>query len=204
MPTDRKEHWETVYTNKQPHEVSWTQAVPQTSLNFIESLQLAKTAKIIDIGSGDSKLVDHLLAEGYENITVLDISARALERAKQRLGKKADKVQWVVSDVLDFNPSEQYDVWHDRAVLHFLTTAEQTEQYAALVSQAVKNYMVIGTFSENGPKKCSGLDIKQYSEESMSQQFAANFEQLQCTIEDHTTPFDTVQNFIFCGFKRKT
>lgn len=203
MEQGMKNHWETVYETKQPNEVSWTQEKPQTSLDFIYSSGLPKTARIIDIGGGDSKLADFLLAEGYENITVLDISEKALERAKARLGDKARKVKWVASDITEFKPTEQYDIWHDRATFHFLTQPKQVEKYQAIVNQFVNGYLIIGTFSENGPKKCSGLDIKQYSETGLETLFSPNFEKLKCITEDHTTPFNTVQNFVFCSFKKR-
>lgn len=198
---DRKNHWETVYNTKNPDEVSWTQEVPQISLDFIHSLQLDKSARIIDVGGGDSKLVDYLLNEGFENVTVLDISGKALERAKKRLGDKAHKVKWVESDILKFNPQETYDVWHDRAAFHFLTEPEQIQTYVELTKKVVDGHMILGTFSENGPKKCSGLDIKQYNEEAMEATFQ-NFEKIHCSTEDHKTPFNTTQNFIFCSFKK--
>lgn len=198
---DRKNHWETVYNTKNPDEVSWTQEVPQISLDFIHSLQMDKSARIIDVGGGDSKLVDYLLNEGFENVTVLDISGKALERAKKRLGDKAHKVKWVESDILKFNPQETYDVWHDRAAFHFLTEPEQIQTYVELTKKAVVGHMILGTFSENGPKKCSGLDIKQYNEEAMEATFQ-NFEKIHCSTEDHKTPFNTTQNFIFCSFKK--
>ncbi len=198
---DRKNHWETVYNTKNPDEVSWTQEVPQISLDFIHSLQMDKSARIIDVGGGDSKLVDYLLNEGFENVTVLDISGKALERAKKRLGDKAHKVKWVESDILKFNPQETYDVWHDRAAFHFLTEPEQIQTYVELTKKVVDGHMILGTFSENGPKKCSGLDIKQYNEEAMEATFQ-NFEKIHCRTEDHRTPFNTTQNFIFCSFKK--
>ena len=198
---DRKNHWETVYNTKNPDEVSWTQEVPQISLDFSHSLQMDKSARIIDVGGGDSKLVDYLLNEGFENVTVLDISGKALERAKKRLGDKAHKVKWVESDILKFNPQETYDVWHDRAAFHFLTEPEQIQTYVELTKKVVDGHMILGTFSENGPKKCSGLDIKQYNEEAMEATFQ-NFEKIHCRTEDHRTPFNTTQNFIFCSFKK--
>ncbi len=203
MQEKRKSHWENVYTTKQPHEVSWTQEVPQTSLDFIASFNLPKTASIIDIGGGDSNLVDFLLKAGYENITVLDISAAALERAKARLGMDSAKVNWIVSDITEFEPKGTYDVWHDRAAFHFLTTPEQISKYIATATAATNSHMVIGTFSDNGPKKCSGLDIKQYNETELQGVLAAGFEKINCITEDHTTPFNTTQNFIFCSFKKK-
>lgn len=204
MNITRKNHWETVYETKNPDQVSWTQEVPKTSLDFIHSFGLAKTAKIIDIGGGDSKLVDYLLDEGFENITVLDISAIALNKAKQRLGHKAKKVNWVVSDITEFKPNTTFDVWHDRATFHFLTTAEQIATYTNIARHAVTGYLTIGTFSNNGPQKCSGLDIKQYNEETLETELQNGFCKLRCVVEDHTTPFNTTQNFLFCSFKRHT
>jgi ubiquinone/menaquinone biosynthesis C-methylase UbiE len=198
-----KNHWENVYETKNQDQVSWTQKKPQTSLDFINSFGLKKEAKIIDIGGGDSHLVDFLLNEGYENITVLDISEKALEKAKERLGKKAEKIKWIVTDITAFEPTEMYDIWHDRAAFHFLTTPEQISKYVEITEKAVSKFMVLGTFSKNGPTKCSGLEITQYDEESMPKKFKISFETIHCITEDHTTPFDTVQNFVFCSFKKK-
>lgn len=201
---EQKSHWDKIYSTKQANEVSWTQAIPQTSLSFLRDAQLDKSASIIDIGGGDSKFVDFLLDEGFENITVLDISEQALNRAKQRLAEKAAKVHWVVSDITAFEPSQNYDFWHDRAAFHFLTTETQIARYLSVARQAVKKngFVTIGTFSTNGPKKCSGLDIKQYSEESLTAELENGFEKIKCFTEDHITPFDTAQNFLFCSFKR--
>lgn len=203
MNLDRNKHWETVYETKSPDQVSWTQEIPKTSLAFITSFRLARSAKIIDIGGGDSMLVDHLLNEGFENITVLDISERSLEKAKLRLGEKAKNVTWIISDILDFEPTETYDIWHDRAAFHFLTTEEEIEKYKSIVAKAVQSYLVIGTFSENGPLRCSGLEISQYSEEKLSSTFEDHFEKIETVLEDHQTPFRTTQNFLFCSFKKK-
>lgn len=203
MEIERKKHWETVYENKTPDQVSWTQEVPRTSLDFINSFGLPKTAKIIDIGGGDSKLVDCLLNDGYENITVLDISEKALERAKKRLGDDAKKVSWIVSDITAFKPDTSFDIWHDRAAFHFLTAPEQISKYKAIAGKWVSGFLAIGTFSKDGPKKCSGLDISQYSEESLSEVFSNDFKIIDCLTEDHSTPFDTTQNFLFCSFKKQ-
>ncbi|MFV0227505.1 class I SAM-dependent methyltransferase [Empedobacter falsenii] len=203
MNNDKKAHWEHIYDVKTPQEVSWTQEKPETSLNFIQSFSVDKTAKIIDVGGGESKLVDFLLEEGYENISVLDISANALEKAKKRLGDRAKKVNWIIADITEFEPTEQYDIWHDRAVFHFLTEDNDIKKYQDLVSQAVKGKMVIGTFSTNGPLKCSGLEIKQNDEISLTSTFASDFEKIECFTIDHITPFDTIQNFIFCSFNKK-
>ncbi|TSJ41326.1 class I SAM-dependent methyltransferase [Fluviicola chungangensis] len=198
-----KEHWEQVYETKTPEQVSWTQEVPQTSLDLIHSFNLQKSARIIDVGGGDSKLVDYLLEEGFEHISVLDISEKALEKAKKRLGAKAASVTWIVSDITAFDPVEVYDVWHDRAAFHFLTSPEQVEKYVDIARKSVSGYLAIATFSENGPKKCSGLDIRQYSEESLRTLLQNDFEKLSCITEDHTTPFDTTQNFLFCSFRKR-
>jgi 2-polyprenyl-3-methyl-5-hydroxy-6-metoxy-1,4-benzoquinol methylase len=202
MDTERKKHWETVYETKSPNEVSWTQEIPKTSLDFIKSLGLSKTAKIIDIGGGDSKLVDFLIEEGFENISVLDISKKALEKAKIRLGDKAQKVNWIISDITEFVPNTTYDVWHDRATFHFLTTPEQISKYIETARKSITGYLIIGTFSENGPKKCSGLDIKQYNEITLTDELKTGFEKISCVTEDHKTPFETTQNFLFCSFKK--
>lgn len=202
MNLNRKKHWETVYETKNPEQVSWTQEIPKTSLEFIHSFGLKKTARIIDIGGGDSKLVDYLLEAGFENISVLDISSKSLEKAKKRLGEKANKVHWIVSDITEFEPNMTFDVWHDRATFHFLTTTDQIEKYMKIARKSVIGYMTIGTFSQNGPKKCSGLDIKQYNEEELASVLKDGFDKMKCTTEDHLTPFGTTQNFLFCSFKR--
>ena len=202
MDKNIKNHWEKIYETKSPEQISWAQNVPKTSLDFIHSFGLTKTAKIIDIGGGDSKLVDYLLDEGFENITVLDISARALEKVKQRLGDKAKMIKWVVSDITEFHPDTTFDVWHDRATFHFLTTNKQVAKYMETARNSVSGYLTIGTFSYNGPKKCSGLDIKQYNEETLTKELQNGFTKIRCVTEDHTTPFDTLQNFLFCSFKR--
>jgi 2-polyprenyl-3-methyl-5-hydroxy-6-metoxy-1,4-benzoquinol methylase len=203
METKTKNHWETVYETKNADQVSWTQEVPKTSLDFIASFGLTKKSKIIDIGGGDSKLVDYLLNEGFENITVLDISAKALAKAQNRLGDNAKKINWVVSDITEFEPKTTYDIWHDRATFHFLTTTEQVSKYMETARKSVNGYLTIGTFSENGPTKCSGLDIKQYNEETLTNELNNGFDKIRCVTEDHLTPFDTTQNFLFCSFKRQ-
>lgn len=198
-----KDHWENIYTNKTPEEVSWTQAKPLVSLDFIHSCGLDTSASIIDIGGGDSNLVDFLLDQGFEDITVLDISAAALRNAQNRLGKKAEKINWIVCDILDFQPTKQYDIWHDRATFHFLTIPEQIAQYVGTATRSVSQYIVIGTFSVNGPTKCSGLPITQYDESQLTTTFQKDFEKLTCLTTDHTTPFNTIQNFQFCSFRKK-
>ena len=201
---DRKKHWENIYQTKELKDVSWFQPVPLTSLDFIKQFNIPITAKIIDIGGGDSFLVDHLLDMGYQDITVMDISEAALDRAKKRLENRADKVKWIVADAATFRPTEKYDFWHDRAAFHFLTQEQEIESYIDTVQQSIKpkGVLVIGTFSEQGPKKCSGIEIKQYSETTMADRLKMFFEKIKCITVDHKTPFDTIQNFVFCSFRK--
>lgn len=201
---ERKKHWENIYQTKDFTDVSWYQAKPETSLNFLQEFNVEKTAKVIDIGGGDSYLVDHLLDLGYENITVLDISESALNKAKERLGNKAHQVNWIVADIATFKPTQQYDFWHDRAVFHFLTNEQDIDNYLKSMQKGIKatGVLILGTFSEQGPKKCSGIEIKQYSEKSMTDRLKAFFEKIKCITVDHITPFATIQNFVFCSFRK--
>lgn len=198
---NRKKHWESVYENKDPSQVSWTQTKPEISLKFIQDANLSKSAKIIDIGGGDSNLVDYLLEAGYKNITVLDISIIAIEKAKKRLGHKAAMVTWIVTDITAFQPTEKYDLWHDRATFHFLTSMEEIEAYKTIAIQAIQNYLVVGTFSKDGPLTCSGLEITQYDEEQLTKVFEQGFKKIECSKVAHVTPFNTIQDFQFCSFK---
>jgi SAM-dependent methyltransferase len=200
-----QQHWDNIYGSKAEDEVSWFQPYPKTSLEFIELFTMPLDANIIDIGGGNSHFVDALLDKGYTNVWVLDISVNAIERAKQRLGKRASEVHWIVSDITMFEPPVQFDFWHDRAAFHFLTAEDKIYKYVAIAENAIKKngYLILGTFSETGPKKCSGLEIQQYSEASMSARFEIAFDKVKCITEDHTTPFNTVQNFLFCGFRKK-
>ena len=201
---DRKKHWENIYQTKQLSEVSWFQPTPETSLDFFNQFNVPTTAKIIDIGGGDSFLVDNLLDLGYEDITVLDISEAAIDRAKKRLGVRASNVKWIVTDVTKFKPTEKYDFWHDRAAFHFLTDEQEISNYLETAQQNInpKGVLIIGTFSEQGPKKCSGIEIKQYSETTMTDRLKNFFDKIKCITIDHQTPFDTIQNFVFCSFKK--
>ncbi|MTG99281.1 class I SAM-dependent methyltransferase [Myroides albus] len=194
-----KEHWEGVYNTKTADQVSWTQVKPVHSLKLITDFNLPKDVKIIDIGGGDSNLVDHLIEAGYTDITVLDISKSALERAKKRLGDKAHQVTWIESNITDFHPSEKYAIWHDRAVFHFLT-AQEAKQYSELVSSAVEGGIIMATFSKQGPLKCSGLEIIQYNAEDISNLFEGHFSLQDYFYSDHMTPFETTQNFVYCRF----
>ena len=203
MQTQIKNHWEHIYNTKQPNQVSWTQEMPSISINFVKQFQIPKDAAIIDVGGGDSKFVDYLLAEGYTNVSVLDISEAAINRAKARLGDKALNVNWIVSDILAFNPALQYDLWHDRAAFHFQTENSSISKYIDIVNKSVTGKVIIGTFSVDGPTKCSGLEIKQYEESSLKNEFEnAQFKNIECKRDDHITPSGSVQNFIFCAFEK--
>lgn len=203
-PFDRKNHWENIYKSKPLEEHGWYQQTPITSLEAIKDFNVPLSAKIIDIGGGDSYLVDHLLDLNYQDITVLDISAASIERAKQRLGRKAEKIKWIVSDIADFKPIEKYDFWHDRAAFHFLIQEPDINNYIDTAQQSIKptGILFIGTFSEQGPKKCSGIEIKQYSDKSLYDRFNIYFEKIKCINIDHKTPSGVIQNFVFCSFKR--
>ncbi|NNC85949.1 MAG: class I SAM-dependent methyltransferase, partial [Bacteroidia bacterium] len=167
---ERKTHWENIYSTKELNEVSWYQPNPHTSLHFFEDNNVPFSANVIDIGGGDSFLTDKLIDIGYENVHLLDISEKAIERSKKRLGANADKVNYIQSDIVDFETDEQFDVWHDRAAFHFLTNEKEIQAYLDKVNRFIKpnGLMVIGTFSEEGPTKCSGIEISQYSEISMN------------------------------------
>lgn len=199
-----KKHWETVFETKAENEVSWYQENPQSSIDFIIENQANFDAKIIDIGGGDSYFIDKLIDLGYKNLTLLDISENAINRAKKRLGSKGNFVNFIINDILDFKSETPYEYWHDRASFHFLINENQIQKYAEIVSKSIaeNGKMLIGTFNENGPKKCSGLEITQYSEQSMNAIFEKDFELISSKNSEHKTPFDTIQNFIFCQFRK--
>lgn len=201
---NRKEHWENIYSTKQLNEVSWYQPTPKQSIEWIKKEFPNKDAAIIDIGGGDSFLPDYLLDLGYTDISVLDISENAIERAKNRLGEKALKVKWIIGDIVHFTPLHQYDGWHDRAAFHFLTDPQEVHTYKRLLESSLKpgGKALIGTFSENGPLKCSGIEIQQYSKEDFDRVFGDGFEVGDLKNVDHHTPFNTVQNFNFIELKR--
>ena len=199
---EQKKHWENIYAHKAPDQLSWTQQVPATSLDFIHRFNLPKSAPVLDVGGGDSRLADYLLAEGYENITVLDISEHALKRAQARLGDKAARINWIVSDITCFQPPQQYDLWHDRATFHFLTSNKAIARYLDVARNAINGYMIIGTFSRQGPEKCSGLPIRQYDESSLGEMLQNGFCKIRCLTESHLTPFNSRQQFLFCSFER--
>lgn len=203
--TGRKLHWETVYETRTFETASWYERVPQTSLQLINESGAGKDAHLIDVGGGDSYLAATLLDTGHRHIAVLDISEQALQRAQKRLGAAAGKISWIVSDITTFTPETRYSVWHDRAVFHFLNTAAERDAYKRAAAAAVVpgGTLIIGTFSVAGPHKCSGLEVQQYSEESLAAEFEDSFIREKCFRINHITPSGNIQEFVFCSFKRK-
>jgi len=206
MSFDRKSHWENVYTNKSPAEVSWYQLEPVVSLQLIASTGISRAGKIIDVGGGASVLVDKLLDQGFGDLTVLDISSKALDYAKKRLGNRAGAVKWIEADVTEFEPSEKYDLWHDRAVFHFLTSEEDRKKYLQNMNKALNpgGQVIIAAFSLDGPLKCSGLDVERYSPEKMNNQLGNAFELVKSADEGHMTPWGKEQKFTYCYFRKVT
>lgn len=197
-------YWDKIYTDKSEKEVSWFQEHPKKSLELIAELSLPKDAAIIDVGGGDSHLTDHLLAQGYSDITVLDISDVSLQKLRNRLGDTNNKVKYVISDVVAFKPQTQFDLWHDRATFHFLTNLEQINQYLEIVNSSLRSggSLIISTFSKNGPEKCSGLPIHQYSDTELKNLFTKYFMNTKCFEDTHVTPWGSSQSFVYCGFKK--
>jgi len=202
--SDRKVHWENIFQTKNTSKVSWHQAYPTTSLQLIKELKIPLSSKIIEVGSGDSFLGDYLLKEGYSEITLLDISEKALNTIKTRLGDTATEVTFIPADIVQFSVSEEYELWHDRAVFHFLTSESDINCYVKNVTESLKKgaYLVLGTFSNNGPDVCSGLKVQQYSEKDLIDLFASNFKKIKCFTENHNTPSGESQNFVFCIFQK--
>lgn len=204
MNSDLKSHWENIYSSKKEDGVSWFQEHPKTSIDLIEKYSTDKSISIIDIGSGRSKILKNLIENQYDDLTYLDISREACSKSKISLGNKQDLVEWNVVNVLDFNTEKNFWIWHDRAVFHFLISKEDVEQYkqVALKNIVKGGYLILGTFSENGPEKCSGLNVSRYSPESLKKIFNPEFKMIESFTIDHKTPFDTNQNFLFSIFKK--
>ena len=198
----RKEHWEKVYQNKSPDEVSWYQPSPVLSLQLIAKTGLALDAPIIDIGGGASTLVDELCGLGYRNVSVLDVSASALAHAKHRGAEKVSKVHWYEEDVTCFKPPHRFALWHDRAVFHFLTSRADRESYIKVLKQSVEpgGHIIMMTFAIDGPKKCSGLDIVQYDADKLNTELGPGFEMIETGFDVHLTPADNQQKFAYFRF----
>tara|TARA_Y100000766_G_scaffold198865_1_gene171202 strand:- start:107 stop:724 length:618 start_codon:yes stop_codon:yes gene_type:complete len=199
MTFSKEDHWQKIYKTKALKEVSWYQPVPKTSLNFIEGIKKESNSSIIDIGGGDSFLSDCLIEKGYNDITVLDISAAAISRAVKRHKNFSTKVNWIVSDILEFVPKKKYSIWHDRATFHFLQSKQEIEIYLEILSTALEKNgnLVMGVFAEDGPKKCCSLDVKRYSFEKFESILSKNFSILRTENILHYTPFKTTQSFNF-------
>lgn len=199
----RRKHWEKIYKKSVPGEFSWFQDVPHTSLHLISRLKRHPLDRLVDIGGGDSMLVDELLKRDYRDITILDISKEAIQRARKRLKDKDGSVRWLVKDILQFESHDKYDIWHDRACFHFMTDPMDRDRYIDIMRRSLRKGadLVLGTFADNGPEKCSGLDVVRYDEELLQGVLGDEFYLLSVFRESHTTPSGRDQNFIFTHFK---
>ncbi len=201
----RKNHWESVYQARACDEVSWFKDDPRTSIKLIASVHLDPTAWIMDVGGGDSKVADRLIELGFQNICVLDISRKALERSKARLGRKAKLVCWIESDILEYETGRRFDLWHDWAAFHFLTRKQDIRKYVRIAGKLIRpgGYLILATFSSKGPLRCSGLNVTRYCVESIQKVFEEDFVHIKSFREDHKTPFQTKQNFLYTLFRKK-
>ena len=204
MNYNLKLHWEKIYDEKNEDEVSWFQKETNESIKMIQSTGI-DNPKIIDVGSGRSKLLKNLIEIGYNHLTYLDISESALEKSKEFLGEQSNKVRWISKDILSFMTDEKFDIWHDRAVFHFLNEENLIRKYIEIVEKNISEsgHLIIGTFSENGPLKCSGLEVRRYSEKVIEKLFNRSFKLIDSFYYDHVTPFNTTQNFLFSHFIKK-
>ena len=200
-----KNHWEKIYQEKSTDQMSWTQERPALSFQLIQELNLPKHAEMIDVGGGRSALSRLLFHEGYHNFTVLDISEQALLHVKQAFAENAESIKWIATDILDFQPLQTYDLWHDRAVFHFLTEKAHIDRYLNLLNQSVKagGYLVLATFALDGPEKCSGLPVTRYDATSMTRLLESIFQPIRFETEIHRTPFGTDQSFQYGVFQRR-
>ena len=199
-----KQHWENVYAEKAENEVSWFQAEPVTSLEFIRRCGGEMDASIIDIGGGESRLVDRLLDDGYSDVTILDLSENAIAATQKRLGSRAKRARWIVADITDWRPSRKYRLWHDRAVLHFLTEPLDRKAYVSSLLAATDpgSCIVISTFALDGPEKCSGLPVVRYSAETLADELGPGVRLVETQRDDHATPWGGIQRFQFSRFTR--
>lgn len=203
MSDDRPEHWNRVYSEKDPSSVSWFQPEPEPSLRALDRFGAKATSSLIDVGGGASNLVDVLLEQGWRDVTVLDVAASALDRAKARLGDAANHVVWEVADVTTWHPSRRYNVWHDRAVFHFLVQAEQRTAYREALTEGLApgGLLIMATFALDGPERCSGLPVERYDAERLASELGPSFELLEAWREEHVTPWGATQAFTWCAFR---
>ncbi len=201
---NRKDHWEQVYSDKKSTEVSWYQQHPERSLELIKATGIGMSARIIDIGGGASTLVDFLLEAGYKNLSVLDISHAAIKQAKSRLVGHEGRVEWLEQDITEFKTERCFDLWHDRAVFHFLIDEKDRTRYVQVLLSALNigAHVIIAAFDDNGPKKCSGLEVMHYSPEKMTAVLGDSFQLIETSTENHLTPVGSSQSFVFCHFIR--
>jgi ubiquinone/menaquinone biosynthesis C-methylase UbiE len=202
---DRQQHWDTTYASKPETGVSWFQSDPALSFRWIKEAAPDHSANIIDIGGGASRLADRLITEGYSNLTVLDISSVALSRTRERIGCTTDKVNWITADVTAWTPDQTWDVWHDRAVFHFLTESSAQDAYIAALRSGTKegSAVIMATFAPTGPEKCSGLPVQRYNAQSLAARLGPYFHLYAEAAERHPTPFGTTQDFIYAAFRRR-
>jgi SAM-dependent methyltransferase len=200
----QRDHWERIYSEKREDEVSWFQAQPSTSLGLIARTGAGPSARIVDVGGGASRLVDALLDAGYQELVVVDIAAAALDRARKRLAASASRVTWVTSDVAGWDPGAPFDVWHDRAVFHFMVTPEERRAYRATLLRALRpgGHAIIGTFASDGPERCSALPVRRYEPEALADELGAELRFVESVREQHVTPAGKVQSFQFSRFVR--
>ena len=201
---DRKQHWEEVYGSKRAHETSWYQPVPAPSLAMIRHVANGGTPSLIDVGGGASLLVDCLLDQGYCELAVLDISGRALGQARERLGPRATRVDWIEADVTQYEPGRTWDIWHDRAAFHFLTDSADRSRYVHVLKQAlaVGGQAIIAAFAPDGPRKCSGLEIVRHDAQSLGAELGPEFVLEEERSDAHLTPAGSEQRFGFYRFRR--
>ena len=203
--TGRKDHWETVYTTRGENEVSWFQDSPAPSLELIDRARPTPESHIVDIGGGASRLVDRLLVRGFRHVTVLDISASALEVTKARLGERAGEAEWIVADVTTWQMAQRFDIWHDRATFHFLVAPSDRAAYIGRMRQALRpgGHAIIATFAIDGPEKCSGLPVNRYDENGLARELGEGFVLIESRAHDHATPWNSNQRFQFSLFRRQ-
>ena len=202
---NRKEHWDAVYGDRRPNELTWFQARPETSLGLIRECGLGVEARIIDVGSGTSLLPVLLLEEGFRHLSVLDASRKAQELAKEQLGSRAAEIEWFESDLLDFEPPHRWELWHDRAVFHFLCPEEDRAAYCRVLNRALEpgGHVIIATFAMDGPTRCSGLDVIRHSPESLEEVLGEGYQLRGVRQEAHETPTGGIQNFLYTRFRRR-